>query len=375
MDGLETETSFAVARCRFVAFVLIVVATVGLMASAHGQQAWQNPSERYLDAYRAYEDAATPIPHDEVQHFVYFARDRASLPGHVLLTHPRFAGAQIMYPWAELEPQRDRYDFTPIREDLELLEAHGKTLFIQLQDATFSPGFKGVPGYLIAEEFDGGVTRQVTDEGEHEGWVAKRWNPAVRVRFARLLAALGEEFDGRIEGINLQESAIGASSEQDPAFTPAVYAAALRENMTALKAAFPTSTTMQYANFMPGEWLPWEDHGHLRSLYEHGQAIGVGLGAPDLMPQRKGQLNHALALMHESAFTVPLGIAVQDGNYVGRTGNNDVVENRTNLVPMLHAFAREFLKVDYMFWSNQPPYFEQDVLPAFEAAATPTAEE
>jgi hypothetical protein len=62
---------------------------------------------------------------------------------------------------------------------------------------------------------------------------------------------------------------------------------------------------------------------------------------------------------------VPLGIAVQDGNYIGETGTEKVVKKRKNLVPMLHAFAADFLKVNYMFWVNQQPYFEEDVLPCF----------
>lgn len=331
-------------------------------------EGWQNPSERYLEAYKKYVDASAPIPQDDIKHFVYFTRDRQAIHGHPLLTHPRFAGAQIMYPWAQLEPKEGRYDFSIIRDDLDYLRSHGKTLFIQLQDATFTPAFKGVPAYLLTDAYDGGAIPQLDDNGRHEGWVAKRWNPAVRARFAKLLSALGEAFDGQIEGINLQETAIGVTAEQDPTFSPAGYAQALQDNMQALKAAFPMSTTMLYANFMPGEWLPWEDQGYLRSLYQYGNEIGVGLGAPDLMVQRKGQLNHALAMMHEGKFTVPLGIAVQDGNYIGQTGNTDVVSDRPNLVPMLHAFAQDFLKVDYMFWVNQPPYFEQDVLPAFSDA-------
>jgi hypothetical protein len=144
--------------------------------------------------------------------------------------------------------------------------------------------------------------------------------------------------------------------------------------MRALKKAFPQSTKFQYANFMAGEWLPWEDKGYLRSIYQYGEEIGVGLAAPDLMPRRKGQLNHALTLMHEGTFTVPLGIAVQDGNYTGMTGadfENDTIpeselkKKHENIVPMLHAFAKDFLKVRYMFWVNQEPYFEEDVLPCF----------
>ena len=132
-----------------------------------------------------------------------------------------------------------------------------------------------------------------------------------------------------------------------------------------LKKAFPLSTTMQYANFMPGEWLPTDDKGYLRSIYRYGEKIGVGLGAPDLMVRRKGQLNHALAMMHENNYSVPLGIAVQDGNYIGQTGTTEIIDERKNIVPLLHAFAKDFLKVKYMFWVNQEPYFEQDVLPCF----------
>ena len=60
---------------------------------------------------------------------------------------------------------------------------------------------------------------------------------------------------------------------------------------------------------------------------------------------------------------MPLGIAVQDGNYIGLTNTGEVVSPRQNLVPLLHAFAADFLRVDYLFWVDQQPYFEEDVLP------------
>ncbi len=200
------------------------------------------------------------------------------------------------------------------------MKEHGKKLFIQLQDATFNPHRKAVPAYLLTREYDSGVVAQFSYDGKIEGWVAKRWNPKVHKRFELLLLALGEKFDGKIEGINLQESAIGVSEEIDTTFTPEIYLNALKKNMFSLKKAFPTSATMQYANFMPGEWLPWDDHGYLKGIYEYGEEIGVGLGGPDLMITRKPQLNHTLAMMHEDDYTVPLGIAVQDGNYIGETG-------------------------------------------------------
>jgi hypothetical protein len=193
----------------------------------------------------------------------------------------------------------------------------------------------------------------------------------VQHQFALLMNALGKEFDGKIEGINLQESAVGVNGDIDTTFTPKRYTECLKENMLLLKKAFPNSTTMQYANFMPGEWLPWEDKGYLCSIYQYGQEIGVGLGSPDLMVQRKGQLNHTIAMMHENNYTVPLGIAIQDGNYIGKTGaDQDYKEQsdkgligRENIVPLLHAFAKDFLHVNYMFWVHQEPYLSEDVIP------------
>ena len=53
-----------------------------------------------------------------------------------------------------------------------------------------------------------------------------------------------------------------------------------------------------------------------------------------------------LAMMHERHFTVPLGIAVQDGNYIGETGNTDEETKKkphNNMVPLLHGFAKDFI--------------------------------
>jgi hypothetical protein len=78
--------------------------------------------------------------------------------------------------------------------------------------------------------------------------------------------------------------------------------------------------------------------------------------------------HHLITLLHEEHYSVPIGIAIQDGNYVGKTGNestNITTKNRKNIVPLLHAFAKDFLKVNYMFWTNQQPYFEQDLFPCF----------
>lgn len=349
----------------------IFVCLYGGIARPAFSDKWQNPADQYKDAYKAYQDATCPIAADGIKHFVYFTRDRQRMRGHAFLKHDRFEGAQIMYPWRALERGEGEYDFSVIRSDLDYLKSHGKKLFIQLQDVSFSAGYKPVPDYILDQRFDEGLVPYRAN-GKTIGWISKRWNPEVRNRFAALLQALGEEFDGEIEGINLQETAIDVSADLDPSFTPAGYTEAIKANMRNLKKAFPTSTTMQYANFMPGEWLPWEDEGFLRSIYQTGEEIGVGLGAPDLMFKRRAQLNHPITMMHEGTFTAPVGIAVQDGNYVGSTGADEHFSSRNSsnpesrsMVPLLHAFAKDFLEVDYMFWVDQKPYFQNQVMTCF----------
>ena len=334
-------------------------------------------SNRYNNIYKQYLDATCPLENDNIKHFVYFARDREAIHNHSFLKIKRFVGAQIMYPWELLEPQKGKYDFSIIWEDYKYLLSQNKLLFIQLQDATFRPNYIGIPKYLLTDEFNGGAFPQIAENGDTVGWVAKRWNQKVQNRFALLLQALGKEFDSKVEGINLQESSIdinlvesskGIYSDLDSSFTPNRYSESIKINMLSLKKAFPKSTTMQYANFMPGEWLPWNDKGYLRSIYNYGEEIGVGLGGPDLMVQNKGNLNHTVAMMHEGKYTVKLGIAIQDENYIGKTGDAqiNVSDIHENIVPLLHAFAKDFLKVNYMFWANQEPYFSEDVIPCFK---------
>lgn len=106
---------------------------------------------------------------------------------------------------------------------------------------------------------------------------------------AQLLAALGHAVDGRVEGVNLAETAIGVGDSPHPAgFTYEGYVEAMQDLMTGARAAFPRSQVIVYANFMPGEWLPNDDHGYLRAIYAHAERIGVGWVAPICSPLDPG---------------------------------------------------------------------------------------
>lgn len=308
------------------------------------------------------------------QHYVYFERERHRIQERSFLDHRGVVGAQLKYTWRELEPARDVYRLQPVLDDLRFLEARGKRLFIQLQDVSFSEEVL-VPDYLTADSsFGGGVARKWECPGDDEsrarsdGWVARRWDPRVRARFQRLLDTLGRAVDGRIEGLNLPETSIDFCESgrfHPPGFSFAGYVDAVTSTMSAARAAFPRSVVIQYANFMPGEWLPWTDHGYLRAVYAHAERIGAGVGGPDLMPHRKGQRQHSYPLIAARRAGVLAGLAVQDGNLAER----DPATGRPVTVAQLHAFARDTLRLDYLFWGTEEPYYSRDVLPYLDSLA------
>ncbi len=311
----------------------------------------------------------------QVRHYIYFGQEREQIKTATsFLESKALEGAQLTYPWRLLEPEKDKYDFSAIREDLAFLTAKGKKLFVQLQDVTFSEQWINVPRYLLRDsQYHGGADKQYDyQEGDEAharvaGWVARRWDPTVQERFHKLLFALGQEFDGRIEGINMAETSVefGESGKLFPkGFTFEVYRDAIITNMKALKRAFPKSVALQYANFMPGEWRPTNDKGYLRAVYQAAQALHVGVGGPDLAPLRPGQLGSSYPLIREVAGTVPVGIAVQDGNY---EDVNPKTGKRITVAELL-GFATDSLKADYIFWGRQEPYYSKDVIPFFGRA-------
>ena len=303
------------------------------------------------------------------RHYVFFNLDRQRIREPAFLETDAFEGAQLKYTWRELEPEKDKYDVDLILRDLAFLRSRDRKLFIQLQDVSFVEKRVNVPEYLRTDPKYGGgaeMMLEFTDESEtqtiFEAWVARRWDPAVQERFAKLLKALGRALDGKIEGINLPETSIGFSARgrrQPEGYTYEAYRDSVKANMKAARDAFERSIVLQYANFMPGEWLPHDDGGYLKSVYAYAAKIGVAVGGPDLLPHRRGQLNHSYPLIRSRPDSQIAGVAVQWGNYdqkVPGTGTGISIDE-------LHAFARDDLRLDYVFWGTQEPYYSKGVVP------------
>jgi hypothetical protein len=309
---------------------------------------------------------------DPPHFYIFFNRDRERIAEESFLNTPAIEGAQLKYTWRQLEPQKDQYEFGDTRHDLAFLTSKGKRLFIQIQDASFDPAIVLVPRYLLNDpQYHGGADKQYNIPNDDEeratpaGWVARRWDPPVRDRFHQLLLALGREFDGKIEGINLPETAVdfGETGRLYPkGFTPRAYRDAVVANMTAMKRAFPKSVALQYANFMPEEKGDAE-RAYLRSVYEKAAELKVGVGGPDLLPYKPGQMRHSYALLREFAGRVPTGIAVQEGNYAHENPRT----HRRVTIPELVEFGTAYLKVDYIFWCTEEPFYSRDLMPFLQA--------
>jgi len=279
-----------------------------------------------------------------VRHFVFFSKEREAIHDSVFYNHPGIHGAQITYSWRSLEPSKDLYDFSIIENDLVFLQSKGKKLFIQLQDLTFDSRYYGVPDYIIA---DSGIVRST-----YSGWIPKRWDSAVSCRFHSLLNALGEQFDGRIEGINLQETSIDIH-EGFAGFSRQKYLQALKRNMRVMRMAFQKSLPVMYANFMPGD-----SKTDLAELYAYAREIKCGMGGPDIKVHRPAQMKNSYPLLHDISRFVPVAMAVQEGNYS--------VENPKTGKPATIAeildFGINYLGASYIFWCREEPFYTREVL-------------
>ena len=128
------------------------------------------------------------------------------------------------------------------------------------------------------------------------------------------------------------------------------------------KEAFHKSVVIQYANFMPGEWLPWEDKGYLESLYQCAAENDIGMGGPDIKIYKKVQMNHSYRFLKEFSNDIKTGIAVQWGNY-------EEINPKTEMevtVDEIYKFGQNEIGLDYIFWCTQEPYYTNRLIPYLE---------
>jgi hypothetical protein len=282
-----------------------------------------------------------------------------------LIARPDIEGVQVVYAWKSLEPEESRYDFSQIEADLARLEPLRKQLFLQIQDRFFEREHRYVPRYLLDEpKYGGGLAPQRDNPGENQpegsGWVAMQWNPAVRDRFQKLLDALAKQFDGRVYGINLPESAADIDQDKDTTgFTCDKYFAAEVENIRHARKAFRKSHVVQYANFWPCGWN--DEHGYFSRFFEIAERERIGVGGPDIVPDRPTHMKNSYRFLnlHKGKLSL-VAMAVQEPTLTYTNPKTQKKFTREEFVD----FAQNHLGVDIIFWSASSPWLRENSGPA-----------
>jgi len=292
------------------------------------------------------------------QNFLFTNSEDLATQG-ALLGRPDIAGAQVVYSWKSLETARDRYDFTAIERDLAFVSGINRKLFVQIQDRFFEIQHRNVPAYLLQEPiYRGGLVAQADNPGENQpeghGWVTQQWNPAVRERFQKLLAALAQKFDGRVWGINLPESSADVDQKKDQTgFTCDGYFEATLENIAFARKVFVNSHVVQYANFWPCEWE--NDRKYMSRTFEFARKNRIGLGGPDIVPYRKAQMKNSYPFFHQYRGQLSLvAMAIQEPTLTYTNPETKKKFTREEFV----AFAENYLGVDVIFWSTTSPWLQ-----------------
>lgn len=298
--------------------------------------------------------------------FLFIGSDPAS-SHQQQLDNSQISGAQIIYSWKQLEPQKGKYRFTKINDDLTFLSRIHKKLFIQIQDRSFEPTTYHVPDYIREDaSYHGGVAKQYDFPGEGKpitsGWVARVWDPAVRERFQLLIEHLAAQFDGKIDGINLPETAVDFDANHLPeGFTNDNYFNAELENIALVKKMFSHSLVIQYVNFFPGEWN--NDHHYMSRLFAYALQHQIGLGGPDAIPYRLAHMKNSYPFFHHYKGKLLAGIAIQEPDYTYK----DPASGNYYTFADFYAFAKNYLGASILFWNVQEPFYSEQLLPKLTA--------
>lgn len=288
---------------------------------------------------------------NKIQNFLFIGGD--SPQAFSAKMGDQIEGVQVIYSWKSLEPKQDQYNFEKIEKDLQFLNSKGKKLWVQLQDRFFDIKNRSIPDYLLNEAvYEGGLAKQKDHPGEGKvaghGWVSKQWNAHLRARYQKLIVEIATKFDGRVYGINLPETAadIDIKKESRAGFDCDRYFHGTLENISFAKSAFKKLHVVQYVNFWPCEWE--NDRKYMSRFFENAVEKGIGLGGPDIVPFRKGQMKNSYPFFNKYKEKLSMvAFAVQEPT---RTYTNPQTGKKFTEKEFLD-FGQNFLGTRIIFWS------------------------
>lgn len=273
-----------------------------------------------------------------VGHYVRLMKYNDTSRGMNEADQPGVVGVMKMYPWRELEPTQGNYDFSEIASDLQTLAGKGLQLIVLIEDKTFKDE-EPLPQYLTTNQY-----RRPARQG---GYTAIRWSPYVVTRMNALTTALGNRFNSNanFEGIGFQESApsLDQIHLDQTGYTPEKYRDALIDILRHSGNAMPSARVFWFMNFLP------ERMAYMGDVLEATKNYGVVAGGPDVAPDDYSLTTHTYPILRSYIGEMPMFTQVEGMVYSHlHTGSGYSTKYWT--MTELFRYARDNLKVNYMFW-------------------------
>jgi hypothetical protein len=156
-----------------------------------------------------------------------------------------FTGYKVMFQWKDLEPAKDKYDFSPIIKALNVAKSDGKKLAVFLSDRNFGtkPSNPGLPSYLLTSTYEG-------------GWyygkglsIGNYWLPAYQARWNKLIEAFGKALDKHPDLAAVMVAETSGPSNPPKSYTEARKVEHLKAMNTTAAKYLPTTPFFQYVNW------------------------------------------------------------------------------------------------------------------------------
>ncbi len=268
---------------------------------------------------------------------------------------PALRGVAMRYRWAELEKSKGVYDFSSIDRHLQELATRKKRLVILIETKSTNLDLEIVPSYLKNSTYEGGVFAfSGYTTSTIKGYNTKLWNNNVRDRLAALLSAMGKHLNANpyFEGIGLVETALGKPIVPFTTAQVNGYYDNLINLHQKMRQSFPTTMVFQFTNY-PRAKLP--------ALTNSLKTAGGALGCPDVFLEEPGLLvegtNQGIYNYYKDLTgIIPLVVQIEESNYENTRFDG---KGYQPTIGELLNFAKNQLKVNYLFWTRTPAYYSQ----------------
>ncbi|HGJ5876142.1 MAG TPA: hypothetical protein ACHBX0_06745 [Arsenophonus sp.] len=132
------------------------------------------------------------------------------------------------------------------------------------------------------------------------------------------------------------------------------YFASEIENLAFAQKVFTKSHVVQYVNFWPCEWN--NDKNYVSRLFEFANTNNIGLGSPDIVPNRNVQMKNSYLFFNKyKNKLILIAMAVQEPTLTYRNKNTGKPFSKVESV----EFAEDYLEADIIFWSTKSPSLTQ----------------